>query len=63
MGCSVSDAYIDLADYKRLCKLLKVKVDLDNMYDHLEEMKKSPLIEWSNYMYQLKYKKIKNKGN
>ena len=54
----MSDSYgkykEELQEYKRLCKLLKEKEDINNLYDHLEKLKKNPKIIYKDYKYQLK---------
>lgn len=55
MSDSISAYYEDLADYKLLCNLLQVP-NQEDMYKHLEELKKDPRIVYTNYTYKLKEK-------
>ena len=63
MGSLESKYYMELDEYRRLCKLLKEPIAKDKYgdtidYGHFESLKRNPKIEWINYRYQLKKKKL-----
>jgi len=56
----MSDSYAayqeDVIDYVNLCELVKEIPDYDNMYNHMDKIKKYPYIHYKNGKYQINKK-------